>query len=173
MPTEQAILTSVRGFLLEATGNTLEVVQGQVNRVPEPESDTFVVFWPAGRHRLSTNRNTYDTLDNLREITTPMELIVQADVHGATSSAADIAQDIYSLWRDPFACSVLGDVAQPLFCEDPVQMPFANGEKQTENRWVLRLHLQANMTVSTPQDFADSLAFELVEVDTTYPPGAS
>lgn len=166
MPTESQVLTKVRDFLLAATSNELEVVQGQQNRVPEPDGSEFVVFWPAGRHRIATNSSTYDVLGEVREITVPMELIVQADVHGDTSDAADRAQTIYALWRDYFGCDILGDVAQPLFSEDPVQLPFENGEKQVENRWVVRLHMQANMTVSTPQDFADTLTLELVEVDT-------
>lgn len=170
MPTEDAIMTRVGDYITAAATPGVTVVQGQENRVPPPDADNYVCFWHSARFRLATNSSTYDVNGGVRAITTPMHLVVQVDVHGAQS--ADEAQRIYSLWRDPFGCDFMAGVADPLFCDDPQQLPFWDGENQTENRWVIKLHLQANMTVSTPQDFADTLTAELVEVDTTYPPGA-
>lgn len=168
MPTETAIMQRIGEFLVATGINTNAVVQGQVNRVPPPGSDLYVVFWNSARRRLATNTNTYDSMGDARLITTPMNLTLQVDFHGETS--ADAATRVYQLWRDPFACDFMAPVGQPLYSDDPVQVPFWDGENQTENRWVCYLHMQANMTVDLSQDFADTLSLNLVEVDTTFPP---
>lgn len=169
--TETAILTRLTSFLEAVLPAGVEVVQGQDNRVPEPVGPDFVVFWPINRARLGTNLGEYDPLDETKAVTTPVKFTVQVDVHGP--NGADNAQVIMSLWRDPYGCEFMDPIAAPLYGEDFPQLPFANENDQLENRWVLRLHMQANISVSTPQEFADTLAITLVEVDTTYPPGAA
>lgn len=56
--TESMVLTALRSFLLSILDPSVEVIQGQVNRVPEPESPDFVVMTPVTRTRLSLNRDT-------------------------------------------------------------------------------------------------------------------
>lgn len=168
MPTEAQIMERFGQFLVAAGLPEANIVQGQVNRVPPPGSDLYVVFWNSARRRIATNTSTYDDTGEQRTITTPMNLTIQVDVHGSTS--ADEAQRVYQLWRDPFACDFMGGIGQPLYSDDPVQIPFWDGENQTENRWVCYVHLQANMTVELPQEFADTLDLFLVEVDSTFPP---
>jgi len=59
---ETAICTAFRSFVL-AQIPTLEVVKGQVNRVPEPKSEDFIIYWPLRHERLGTNILTYsDTI---------------------------------------------------------------------------------------------------------------
>lgn len=168
--TEAAILAKLGDFLTDVLPAGVEIVQGQDNRVPPPASDNYVVFWPSRRARLATNSHEYTPGADTKAATTEVELIVQVDIHG--SNSADNAQVVTTLWRDPYACEFMDPVAAPLFAEEPVQLPFWNDQEQTENRWVLKLHLQANVTVSTAQEFADTLTVDLIEVDTTYPPGA-
>lgn len=58
-PTELQ-LDGLLGLFLKAILPTgVEVVRGQVNRVPEPQSPDFVVFWPTLKPRLGTNRDEY------------------------------------------------------------------------------------------------------------------
>lgn len=57
--TEAATLTAVRTFLLSILAPSVEVVRGQVNRVPEVRSPDFVVQTPVWRDRLSTNVDAY------------------------------------------------------------------------------------------------------------------
>lgn len=167
--TESAMLTDLRSFLLLITNGAIEVVLGQVNRVAEPEGPDYIVFWPTARLALATPTVTYSTTDPaplVQASTLSTQLEVQVDVHGPNS--ADTAQVVATLWRNEFACAQLA-VVQPLYAQDPRQMPFINGEKQYEDRWVVVLAMQANPTVSTAQQFADTLTVGLIEVDATYP----
>lgn len=57
--TESQALTALRSFLVGALPSGVDVIRGQVNRVPEPAGPNFVVFWPIRQERLSTNVVTY------------------------------------------------------------------------------------------------------------------
>ncbi|MGN6774994.1 phage neck terminator protein, partial [Rhizobium sp.] len=57
----------------------------------------------------------------------------------------------------------------PLFASDPRQLPYVNENQQTENRWVIDVHMQANPTIRAPQEFADQLDITLIDVDAAYP----
>lgn len=156
--TEDAILTALRAFLLAVLPAGVEVIQGQVNRVPEPTSPDFVMMIPTNRTRLSANVDTWDTVMPPVQMAAahPTQLSVQLDIHGPNGS--DNAQIITTLWRDSYACDAIDPaVFQPLFATDGRQAPFINGENQYENRWTLELALQANPIVSTPAPFADSV----------------
>lgn len=99
------------------------------------------------------------------------EIDVQLDFHG--SSSADNAQVISTIFRDPYGVGLFeaaGDVAVPLYADDPRQMPFINSENQYEDRWIVEAVMQANPTISISQQFAGSLNVELVNVDARFPP---
>jgi len=57
--TESQVQRALRTFLLGALPVGTDVIRGQVNRVPEPAADDFVVFWPLRQERLGTNVVTY------------------------------------------------------------------------------------------------------------------
>jgi hypothetical protein len=59
---------------------------------------------------------------------------------------------------------------QPLYADNPTQMPLIDGEAQYEQRWKLTASLQYNPIVTVSQDFADTLTLTLDEVDATFPP---
>lgn len=101
----------------------------------------------------------------------PTKFLVQLDVHGPAS--ADNAQIISTLFRDEFgvdAFTALNPNVTPLYADDPRQMPFINDQQQYEDRWIMEAFLQVNATVIIPQQFADSLNVELINVDASYPP---
>jgi hypothetical protein len=163
-PTEDQLATSVRALLLAILPDGTEVIQGQANRVPEPVSDTFVVFTFIAQQRLSTNVDTYGVTGLEKTITMDNQQGVQLDIHGEQSS--NCTQLINLLWRDDFSCLVLeGTGISPLYCDDPHQAPFINAENQYENRWVMTVYLQANPVVTVPQDSADVLEIQLYEAD--------
>ena len=68
--TETNVFTALKAVLQTfglqtATGASLpaaQIIQGQVNRVPEPQATDFIVMWPLMRNRLATNID--DWLDN-------------------------------------------------------------------------------------------------------------
>ncbi len=156
--TDEQIRVALRAFLLAAIGGSFEVIRGQINRVPEPLTRDYAVFWPTSRARLGTNVETWDASSpaaDAYDYTAPTQVSFQVDVHGAVS--ADNAQTIATLWRSPYAIDAMGDGISPLYCEDPRQMPFLNAEQQAEFRWIVELQIQVSPTVSTPAQFADTL----------------
>lgn len=155
--TETQIFTALRSFLTTILPG-VEVVQGQDNRVPEPLQN-FVVMTRGITPRLSTNVDTWEYIDAPATIehTASTEVVIQLDVHGPDSG--DLSQTLRTLLRSRYAVEVMGPSGvTPLYADDPVQMPFQNAEFQFENRWVIMAHLQVSPTVSTPQDFASTLA---------------
>jgi hypothetical protein len=102
--------------------------------------------------------------------TQPTRVVMQLDVHGP--NASDNAQMISTLLRDDYAVEAIAAVnpnVAPLYAEDPRQMPFINDQQQYEYRWVVECHLQANQTVTLPQEYADTLVVGLIDVDAVYP----
>lgn len=57
-PKQNAMLVAFRTFILGMLPD-LDVILGQVNRVPEPRSPDFMVYWPLRRERLTTNILSY------------------------------------------------------------------------------------------------------------------
>jgi hypothetical protein len=95
------------------------------------------------------------------------EVTIQADVHGPGS--ADNAARIATLWRDEFGFEALQGqniAISPLYTTEPRQMPFDNGEQQVEERWIVELCMQANVTVTTTQQFADQFQVTTTPVET-------
>lgn len=87
------------------------------------------------------------------------EITVQADVHGPAS--ADNAQRISTLFRDQYAVDAFyaqNSALSSLYTSEPKQMSFDNGEQQVEERWVIDLCMQANISIITTMQFADKLS---------------
>jgi hypothetical protein len=81
-------------------------------------------------------------------------------------NATDNAQIFNQLFRDLYGCDFLRDYdVQPLWCDDGRQLPLVDSEKQYETRWMIRALMQINPTISTSQDFADTLDLTIVEAD--------
>lgn len=59
VPSQDAIQIILRNFLVGVLPAGVEVIAGQVNRVPEPPSPDFVVMWPIARNRLAWNVDSY------------------------------------------------------------------------------------------------------------------
>jgi hypothetical protein len=59
--TQDNVQEALVAFLTAVTTVAAEdVVEGQDNRVPEPEHPDFIVMWPTGRPRLATNLDSSD-----------------------------------------------------------------------------------------------------------------
>lgn len=168
----EELFVATQLFLLDILPEGTVVVQGQVNRVPEPVGENFVVMWQNARSRLATNESHYD-YENSQHIQQSTQVSLQLDVHGPSSS--DNAQIIMTLARDPFGVDfykALGTGIAPLYTSEPKQIPFLNGEQQYEDRWTIDLELQVNPIVTIKQEYARSVDVTLIEVDAEYPPTA-
>jgi hypothetical protein len=174
--TESQIVANVRAFLLANTPDGTEVIRAQVNKVPSPKAVSWIAMTPTARPRLATNIDTWDVTATNPTTTNKqqkVDVVIQLDVYG--DSAADIATKIATLWRDDYAFQyfqALDTDQSPLYSDDPQQMPLISGEEQYVSRWTFKLHLQANLDVSTNQDFMATVDVSLIDVDVVYPPGA-
>lgn len=163
--TEQQVFTALWNFLTLILPANVAIVQGQANMVAEPAVPDFVVMTPLFRERLSTNRDTLQPPTSLTA-TTPTRITYQLDVHGPMS--ADNAQAISMMLRDDYAVqsfinSGVGDVT-PLHASLARQQPFTNAEGQYEVRWIVEAVLQANIALTVPQDFAQTLKASVQEI---------
>lgn len=97
------------------------------------------------------------------------DVTVQCDLYGPAS--ADNAAVLSTLFRGVWAADWFeaqgwaGKGLTPLYADDPRQMPFWNAESQNENRWSIDVHMQADRTVTVPQDFADRVTINLFPAD--------
>lgn len=140
------------------------VRQGQDNRVPMPVGPNFVIIIPSARAQLATTTRDYRPTDGARDTTRSTRVEFEVNLYGPDST--DNAQIFATLFRDLYGCDQMKPTGmQPLWCDDGRQLPLVDGERQYEQRWMVRASLQANPTVSTTQQFADSVAVTIVEAD--------
>jgi hypothetical protein len=150
----------------------VEIIQSQVDFVPEPKVQDFVKMTPMRFPRLATNLEAFTQLsaaNNQKTVTQEAECVIQLDVHGPNS--ANFAQIISTLTRSEDAVdffNLQNSAITPLYADDPRQMPFNNSEQGYENRYVIEFHLQVNQTITAAQQFADQAAVELWSVE--HPP---
>jgi hypothetical protein len=126
-----------------------------------------------GTYTVSTPQTVASQImaSGVKNVLSPVKVTVQLDVHGPNSG--DNAQIIASLFFDEYASTAFaasGFDVSPLYCSEPHQVPFMNGEQQFEERWVMDTMMQCNPILTVPQQFAGQLIAELVEVDAAYPP---
>ncbi len=141
-----------------------QVVAGQNNNVPMPPGPNFVVIIPAGRIWLSTTKHDYFPDDNQRDTTLQVRGEFNVSFYGP--QAMDFAQTYAMLFRDLYGCDFLRTYqVQPLWAADARQLPLIDDAKQYEQRYMVQTHVQFNPTVSTAQQFADTLAITILEAD--------
>ena len=58
VPNQSQIQTALRGFLVGILPNSVQIIEGQDNRVSEPSVDDFVVMTTIRRERIETNIDT-------------------------------------------------------------------------------------------------------------------
>lgn len=166
MISEDDIFAALRGFILTTVPAGVEVLQTQVNRVPQPRGPNYVLMTAASRTFQSSSYREYRPDAGQVDIARSTGAGFQLDFYGPLSS--DYAQRFATLFRDDNAYVWFDDNhpdVTPLYCDDGSQMPLTNGEKQYEARWMIQAMLQVNPVVSTAMQFADSVDVTIVEAD--------
>lgn len=172
--TKDDLMTALGVFLRAIVPSTFQVVELQFNKVPLPV-DPFIGVTSMLMSKLSTPRSAYEpggSNPGDMATVTSTEWRVQLDVcgEGAQDAALLISNTVFTEWAaEQFKAS--GVDMQPLYATEPKNGTFINSEDQYEERWIFEFVAQFNPVIRTPQDFATQLTAELVEVDTTYPPG--
>jgi hypothetical protein len=102
------------------------------------------------------------------------QITYKIEFHGDDSVAANNAQIITTLFRDPHATESFAAqspaVAVPLYAVEPRQSPFFNEQAQAEWRWTVEVAIQVDQVVRVPQQYADDVRVTPVSVDAAYPP---
>ena len=171
LPNTYQLSSSVGSFGGVKMTTGIEVVQGIVNRVPSPAGG-FVLITRISKVRLSTDVTEYtDPLHGPSSVEYLQSTDYQLQFDFFGEDAADWAQVVSTLWRSLQACDFLKPYGiQPLYNDDPRQVPMVTGEKQYEQRWVMTTHLNYTPKVSVPQDFFDAVDVGVISVDATYAP---
>ena len=163
------VFTALRAFLLAVLPAGTEVVQTQDNGVPMP-AGPFVAMNNSGVKRLATNVDSGTpgaSNPGGWSITTPTQFTMQLDFYGPTASA--MAMTVQAMFRDETGLALFPATVQPLYCDDPMQIPLVTGEQQWLERWRVSAVMQIDPSVTTTQDFAGALDIGLVDVTTAYP----
>lgn len=143
-------------------------IRGVGNRVPEPAAADFVVMTATRRARISTGEETWEgEAPETIALDVPMQLTFQLDVHGPLS--ADNAQVLSSVLRNSYAVEVFAAqtpaILTPLYADEPQFLPFLNDQQQVEMRWVVMAYFEARPVLSTPAQFANTLAITTALAD--------
>jgi hypothetical protein len=98
-----------------------------------------------------------------------VEVVVQVDVHGPAS--AENASMLNAIFRSSYAADQLEPLGiSPFYADDPRQVPFITAAAEYEYRWTVDLHMQVNLLVSIPMQFADAVVLTVANIDVTQPP---
>lgn len=169
-PTIADVFTAVGNLLVFVVPAGTEVFQGIGNRVDQPKLP-HVVITEVSMLRLSTPTDEYSELgdpEDVQRIQDYEQLQLQIDFYGPL--AAQWAAAASTLFRHPRGVELLGPNVAPLYADDPVMIPLVTGEKQYLKRYMLQAQLQWNPLATLPQQFADTLDFEIVNTDERFPP---
>jgi hypothetical protein len=93
---------------------------------------------------------------------------MQLDFYGPDSQVW--AMQTMALFRDDYATALFPSNIQPLYADDPIQIPLIDGEAQYEQRWKLVASLQYNPILSTTQQSMLAAKIELAPIDQTFKP---
>ncbi|MVW80178.1 phage neck terminator protein [Bordetella sp. 02P26C-1] len=173
--TEDQMMDALAAFLRGITGlSEGHVVRGLANRVATPKGDHIVVT-PIRADQLSTARTTYNdpwpASAGTMTVHRPVRWSAQVDCYGV--AAHDHAVAAAMMLRTDYACQQFASLAaQPLDASDPLMTPFQSGEHEHVERWTFNATFQANMALTVAQQFADTLAVGVINVDVAHPPAA-
>ncbi len=166
--TQDDVYTALRTFVQAVLGTGIEVVQGLANRVATPVGPNYVAITALLAVRLATNVNSFDAIEGTTAALAQQRYDVQVDVYGPLSS--NYATMLTTLFRDAYACDLMPAGIQPLYADDPVQVPLVDGEQQYDQRWLITASVQYNPTTTTGVEFFEEIEITPVNVDVTYPP---
>ena len=159
---DQDVFTAMRVFIQSFVPSTVQVVQAQDNKVPMPKGG-FITMNNTGMDRLSFNIDNYQSVVQGKTVLTPTKYSMQLDFYGPSSQIW--AVETMALFRDEYATEIFPSNIQPLYADDPVQLPLIDGEQQYEQRWKLEGNLQYNPTLTTSQQSMLDVVVGLAPID--------
>lgn len=175
-PTEDQIFDAVWGFVDTIFGSTISanIFKGFQNMTATPPGVSYIALSPGIVVRQNQIQRDYDSVNGLSLNERDTQYCYQVDCYGP--SGPDYANTVAIAWRTLWACDYFAGnnlnpppgaplPVTPLYADEPQQLNIVNGELQYEQRFMLKLYLQANQTVALPQDF-----FNVAPIVTVKPP---
>lgn len=163
-PTEDQLFDAVWGFVAQLFDVSVQpyVFKGFQNMTSTPPGVTYVVISPGTKERTNQLERSYDANAGLSVNFRNSVYSYQVDCYGP--SAPDYADTVSIAWRTLWACDYFAGnnltptpgaplPVTPLYADEPMQLNVVNGEENYEQRFMVKLFLQANQSVSLPQDF--------------------
>lgn len=152
-PSEDKIFDAVWGFIASLFDASLSanIFKGFQNLTSTPLG-SYIVISPGIAERQDQGVSTYDSVGGFQNVTRGTTYSYQVDCYGP--SGPDWSNIIAIAWRSLWACDAFAGLPiMPLYADEPQQLNIVNGELQYEQRFTLKMYLQANQTVSLPQLF--------------------
>lgn len=170
-PNEDVVFNGVWKLLalLLAVPDQVNLFKSHPNMTPTPVG-TYAVIQPGVALRQNQGVRTYDPVNLLQVVERSTTYYYQVDCYGP--GAPDWANTFSVAWRSLWSCdnNPAPAVFTPLYADEPVQLNFDNGEKNYEQRFMVKLYLQVNHTVGLPQDFFTQVPPLTLTVADTLPP---
>lgn len=142
------------------------IYQAQDNRVEMP-LDKFAILTPITFKRLTTTK-IRDIPEKEQALYSEVrEVSIQLDIYGAGGAERAIA--VETAFRSSLMYELLtarDSRVIPLYSETAVQASMINSESQWQERYIVMLRLQINMTLTAPQDYFNRVEFKTCAVDT-------
>lgn len=107
--TEAQTMAALRSFLLGVLPSGVEVIKGQINRVPEPKGSDFTIMWPILQSRLATNRTGFRDVVLTGSIAGTV-LTVSEVVQGLITDGVTLIDDIYPVMNVAVGTYVVGQL---------------------------------------------------------------
>ena len=169
--TGDAILTAVRAFLQSILPSTVEVIAGMDNEVPMPQGD-FVSMTFSSMERLSLNAlDAYSTdSSGASSVASMTPWRIQIALEIFSPSAQQYAATVAGVLRSEYGADSFPAPVVPLFCADPIQLPFVTAGENWLQRWRIEFSAQVNETVTMSTDTAGQIVIGLAPIDQTFAP---
>jgi hypothetical protein len=155
--TDDAIFKALGDFIASALPIGTPIMQAQDNLVGMPVGG-FVTMNNNSKKRLATNSHNYikDTpILGSKNVEMSTQYAIQVDLYGP--NAGMWSTTVQTLFRDEYATNFMPSNIQPLYTDDPVQIPLIIGEQNYLERWKMLCYMQYNPIVTIPQQFAISI----------------
>jgi len=170
-PNLDAVYLKVLAYVTGIVPVGTPLLRGPLNRVAQP-AVPHGILTPIYRARLRTgverDVDPFPLPGSRIETETGVRIDFQMDFYG--EPAGDWAGMVSDMWRTEYACRALAPTCAPLYADEGRMVPLVTGEEQYLERWTVTGVLQYNPVTSTPQEFADALNANLINVDVSYPP---
>lgn len=171
---DTTVFTALRSFILDALGSSVtEVVRTPTNRVPLPNTFPFITMSSVMREQLAwpiVAISDPATQPQTQGLTMSTRYVIQIDIFGQT--AGDLIHLLHTAFQSStsfdFFATLIPQGVYPLYADDPLQSGFADGEREIENRWTMRVNLQYNATVTTSVQTASSVTATIINVEAAY-----